>query len=36
MGLQRFLDHVVAKKDVWITRRIDTAHRWMSTYPYPE
>jgi peptidoglycan/xylan/chitin deacetylase (PgdA/CDA1 family) len=26
--LQRFLDHVAALDDVWVTRRIDIADHW--------
>ncbi len=33
-GLQRLLDHVMARKDVWITRRIDIARHWVTTHPY--
>jgi putative urate catabolism protein len=34
-GLQRFLDHVMRHKDVWVTRRIDIARHWTATHPYP-
>ena len=34
MGLKRFLDYVMAKPDVWITRRIDIANHWVETHPY--
>ena len=34
MGLERFLDCVIAKPDVWITRRIDIANHWVKTHPY--
>ena len=29
-GLERFLDHVMAQKDVWICRREDIARHWIS------
>ncbi len=35
-GLERLLDHVMARKDVWITRRIDIARHWVATHPYRE
>ena len=35
MGLKRFLDYVTTKPDVWITRRLDIAHHWIETLPYP-
>jgi allantoinase len=35
MGLQRFLDHVMKHRDVWVTRRIDIANHWRQTHPYP-
>lgn len=35
MGLKRFLDYVMEKPDVWITRRIDIAQHWVKTHPYP-
>lgn len=34
-GLARLLDHMMKKKDVWITRRIDIARHWIKTHPYP-
>lgn len=36
MGLQRFLDHVMKHKDVWVTRRIDIANHWRQTHPHPD
>ncbi|MEQ1768361.1 MAG: allantoinase PuuE [Devosia sp.] len=33
-GLQRFLDYVRAKENVWIARRIDIAEHWIKTHPY--
>ncbi|MFC7542291.1 polysaccharide deacetylase family protein [Siccirubricoccus deserti] len=35
MGLQRLLDYMMQRKDVWITRRVDIARHWMATHPYP-
>ena len=34
-GLARLLDHMMARKDVWICRRIDIARHWAATHPYP-
>jgi len=34
-GLQRLLDHVMKHDGVWITRRVDIAHHWIATHPYP-
>ncbi|MER9344096.1 allantoinase PuuE [Mesorhizobium sp. M0601] len=31
--LERFLDHVAAADDVWVTRRIDIAEHWRTTHP---
>lgn len=31
--LERFLDHVAAADDVWVTRRIDIADHWRATHP---
>lgn len=31
--LERFLDHVAAADDVWVTRRIDIAEHWRSAHP---
>lgn len=33
-GLQRFLDYVMSREGVWITRRIDIAEHWRRTHPY--
>lgn len=35
MALKKFLDYVMDKPDVWITRRIDIAQHWVKTHPYP-
>ena len=35
MALKRFLDYVMDKPDVWITRRLDIAQHWAATHPYP-
>jgi peptidoglycan/xylan/chitin deacetylase (PgdA/CDA1 family) len=32
-GLARFLDHVAAHDDVWITRRCDIAAHWIAEHP---
>ena len=34
-GLQRLLDYMMQRKDVWITRRADIAKHWIATHPYP-
>jgi allantoinase len=34
-GLQRLLDHMMARKGVWIARRVDIARHWAATHPYP-
>jgi len=34
-GLQRLLDYIMARKGVWITRRVDIARHWMAVHPYP-
>jgi allantoinase len=34
-GLQRLLDYMMQRKDVWITRRVDIAQHWAKTHPYP-
>ncbi len=31
--LERFLDHVAACDDVWVTRRIDVAEHWRTVHP---
>jgi OHCU decarboxylase len=33
-GLQRFLDYIRNKQNVWIARRIDIAEHWITTHPY--
>jgi allantoinase len=35
VGLQRLLDYMMQRKDVWITRRVDIARHWIATHPYP-
>jgi allantoinase len=35
VGLQRLLDYMMQRKDVWITRRVDIARHWAKTHPYP-
>jgi len=32
-GLERFLDHVAAHRDVWVCRRADVARHWLATHP---
>ncbi|MGI9223463.1 MAG: allantoinase PuuE [Woeseiaceae bacterium] len=32
-ALARFLDHVAAQNDVWVTRRIDIARHWRAQHP---
>ena len=32
-ALQRFLDYIQSKPDVWVCRRIDIARHWRSTFP---
>src|SRR6266436_2612897 len=34
VGLERFLDHVMAHNDVWICRREEIARHWMLHHPY--
>jgi putative urate catabolism protein len=34
VGLERFLDHVMAHKDVWVCRREEIARHWMEHHPY--
>ena len=31
---EKFIDHVLSRKDVWITTRRDIARHWASLYPY--
>jgi putative urate catabolism protein len=33
MGLQRVLDHIAARRDVWVARRVDIARHWMAVHP---
>lgn len=35
MGLRRLLDHVAARRGVWVARRRDIARHWIATHPYP-
>ena len=32
-GLTKFLDYIIEKDDVWITRRVDIARHWIETHP---
>ena len=34
-ALARFLDYILARERVWVTRRIDIARHWMETHPPP-
>jgi putative urate catabolism protein len=36
IALQRFLDYIASKHNVWICRRIDIAKHWKQTHPYKE
>jgi putative urate catabolism protein len=33
VALQRLLDYMAQKRDVWITRRVDIARHWMAVHP---
>jgi putative urate catabolism protein len=33
LGLQRFIDYILAKDRVWIPRRVDIARHWHTTHP---
>jgi putative urate catabolism protein len=33
-SLEKFLDYVVEKPDVWICRRVDIARHWIATHPH--
>ena len=33
-GLKRFIEHISAHNDVWVTRRIDIAQHWREHHPY--
>lgn len=33
-AVERFIDHIQAYDDVWITRRIDIANHWRQEHPY--
>ncbi len=33
-SLQRFLDHIQSREQVWICRRIDIARHWRATHPF--
>ena len=32
-GLEKFLDYIQSKPDVWITRRVDIARHWRRVHP---
>jgi putative urate catabolism protein len=33
IALERFIEHVLAHPDVWVTRRVDIARHWIATHP---
>ena len=33
LAVSKFLDHILAKDDVWIARRIDIARHWLEVHP---
>ena len=33
VALQKLLDYMADKRDVWITRRVDIARHWMAVHP---
>jgi allantoinase len=33
-GLERFLDYILNRPGVWITRRVDIARHWRAVHPY--
>ncbi|MAP94544.1 MAG: allantoinase PuuE [Ponticaulis sp.] len=33
LAISRFLDHILAKDDVWVARRIDIARHWLKEHP---
>ena len=33
MGLQRLLDHIASRRDVWVARRVDIARHWLEVHP---
>ncbi len=35
-GLERFLDHVLAHREVWVCRREDLARHWRAQHPYQD
>ena len=34
LAISRFLDHILAKDDVWVARRIDIARHWLKEHPH--
>ncbi len=32
-GLERLIDHMLARERVWICRRIEVAHHWHARHP---
>jgi allantoinase len=35
VGLERLLDYLQKHSGVWITKRVEIAHHWIKTHPYP-
>jgi allantoinase len=35
VGLERLLDYIQKHSGVWITKRVEIAHHWIKTHPYP-
>jgi putative urate catabolism protein len=33
IALQKFLDYIATKEDVWVCRRVDIAHHWYKNHP---
>ena len=33
LAISRFIDHILAKDDVWVARRIDIARHWLKEHP---
>jgi peptidoglycan/xylan/chitin deacetylase (PgdA/CDA1 family) len=33
-GLERLLDSLARRTDVWMCHRIDIAHHWLQTFPF--
>jgi len=35
-ALQRLVDHIASREDVWVCRRVDIARHWIANFPAPE